>query len=309
MDTAPKVLGIGCCTLDVLIRIRTLPTWEQPSGFEEIGFDGGGQAATAMAAAARLGVPAAFIGTAGNDDAADIKLRSLVRCGVDIRCVARRQKPDDSVVIVFVNARTGERMFLGGGRQGSVPLRIEELDRGYVTAADYLLLDGLHGEAALAAADWMHEAGKMVVLDAGSPRGRLPESRLAILSHVDVVIGGARFAQAATGREDVWDAGAAVLELGPRVCVQTEGSNGCYTVTATEKFHTPAFPVEVVDTTGAGDVFHGAYVVGLVHGWDLRRTARFASAVSALKCTRLGGRAGIPTFTETMSFLQSREAS
>ena len=67
-----------------------------------------------------------------------MKLSSLVRCGVDIRGVVRRQKPDDSVVIVFVNALTGERMFMGGGRQGSVPLRVEELDRGYITVTpDY----------------------------------------------------------------------------------------------------------------------------------------------------------------------------
>ena len=88
--------------------------------------------------------------------------------------------------------------------------------------------------------------------------------------------------------------------------VQTVGIDGSYTVTADEQFHTPAFEVDVVDTTGAGDVFHGAYLAGLLRGWDLRRVAIFSSAVSAIKCTRLGGRAGIPRFDKVLAFLRER---
>jgi sugar/nucleoside kinase (ribokinase family) len=307
MDRHPRVVGIGCNTLDILIRVETLPTWERGSRFQEIRFDGGGPAATAMAAVSRLGVPAGFIGTAGNDDAAELKLRHMERYGVDASRIARRDQPDDAVVVVFVNARTGERMFFGGGRQGSSPLRVAEIDQEYVTGADYLHLDGLHGEAALQAAQWMREAGKTVVFDAGTGGGRLSEGRLTLFRHVDVLISGSGFAQAAAGVEDVWEAGAKVLEMGPRVFVQTEGDKGCHTITAEERFNTPAFHVDVVDTTGAGDVFHGAYIVGLMQGWDLRRVARFASAVSAIKCTRLGGRAGIPDFEQTMAFLRERE--
>ena len=88
--------------------------------------------------------------------------------------------------------------------------------------------------------------------------------------------------------------------------MQTEGEGGSYTLTAEERFHTPAFDVEVIDTTGAGDVFHGAYIVGLLHGWDLRRVALFSTAVAAIKCTKLGGRAGIPCYDEVLAFLRER---
>ena len=101
-------------------------------------------------------------------------------------------------------------------------------------------------------------------------------------------------------------AAAAVLKMGPRVFVQTEGAAGCYTMAAGDWFHTPAFQIDAVDTTGAGDVFHGAYIVGMLNGWDLRRVALFASAVAALKCTKLGGRSGIPDMAETLTFLRSR---
>ena len=94
--------------------------------------------------------------------------------------------------------------------------------------------------------------------------------------------------------------------MGPSIFVQTEGEDGSYTVTGEECFHTPAFRVNVVDTTGAGDVFHGAYIVGLLHGWNPRQIAQFSTAVSAIKCTKLGGRAGIPCFHEVMSFLNER---
>jgi len=122
-----------------------------------------------------------------------------------------------------------------------------------------------------------------------------------------VLICGSGFGPSLTGQQDLWDAGRAIVEMGPRIVVQTEGKAGSYTTTADDAFHTPAYDVDVVDTTGAGDVFHGAYIVGLLHGWDVRRTAQFATATSALKCTGLGGRRPIPTFDEVMAFLDSRQ--
>ena len=94
--------------------------------------------------------------------------------------------------------------------------------------------------------------------------------------------------------------------MGPEIVVVTRGEHGSYTVTGETAFATAAFPVAVVDTTGAGDVFHGAYLYGLLQGWDLVTTARFAGATAALKCTRLGGRAAIPGLPEVLAFLAER---
>jgi sugar/nucleoside kinase (ribokinase family) len=132
------------------------------------------------------------------------------------------------------------------------------------------------------------------------------EPHQELIPHVDVLITGEGYARGLTGIDDIWQAGEAVLELGPRIFVETVGDRGCYTITRNERFHTPAFKVDVVDTTGAGDVFHGAYIVGMMHGWTPRQCALFSTAVSAIKCTRLGGRAGIPTFEQTMAFLSER---
>jgi len=90
------------------------------------------------------------------------------------------------------------------------------------------------------------------------------------------------------------------------VVVGTLGAKGCLAVIEGKLRVFPAYPVEAVDTTGAGDVFHGAFLVGWLRGMGLEETIRFASAVSAMKCTRIGGRAGIPSYGDALAFLEAR---
>jgi sulfofructose kinase len=307
MTSELQIVGLGVATLDVLIRLKDMPTWERGTRISGFRFDGGGLVGTAMVAAAKLGARAGFVGTAGTDEAAELKLRSMVECGVDLSRLVRRDGPEDQVVIVHVHAETGERVFAGMGFGSRQQIPVEELDRDYITAADYLHIDGFHFEAALQAAKWMHKAGKTVVMDGSKTSGPVRDHLRSLVGHVDVLITGAGFAKGLTGISDIYEAGEAVLKLGPRVFVETVGEQGSYTVTSETRFHTPAFKVDVVDTTGAGDVFHGAYIVGLLHGWDLRRIARFSTAVSAIKCTKLGGRAGIPTFEQAVAFLEGQD--
>jgi sugar/nucleoside kinase (ribokinase family) len=108
-------------------------------------------------------------------------------------------------------------------------------------------------------------------------------------------------------------AGASLLEvaeqirqLGSGVAAITDGERGCWCATPNGPLHIPAFAVDVVDTTGAGDVFHGAFLVGITRGWDLARSLTFAAAVAALKCRVLGGRAGIPTMEEALALVDHR---
>lgn len=243
--------------------------------------------------------------TIGNDEIAAIKLRSLEQAGVDVSRMVKREAPEDHVVIVYVQENTGERYFSFVRGILSQPVRPEELDRDYLTSARYLHLDCCHREAALQAVRWMHEAGKTVVLDAAADRP-ISDPIRALVAETDVLICGSGFGAMLTGHEDLWQAGRATLDLGPRIIVQTEGVDGSYTVSPDDEFHTPAFEVNVIDTTGAGDVFHGAYLAGLVKGWNLRRIATFASAVSAIHCTVLGNRKGIPSMEEVETFLRER---
>jgi len=301
------IIGLGMSTLDVLIRLRDMPTWERGGRVGGFALDGGGPVGTACVAAARLGARVGYVGAAGNDLAAQLKVGSLGENGVDVSRLARRERPENQVVIVYVHEGTGERIFSGLKRFGDDPLKVAELDRDYLTSAQWLHLDGSNHEAARQAARWMQEAGKRVSIDYGRTDAHSVAPHTAdLLRYVDLLICGQGFGRALTGHTDPWTAGEAALQLGPSVVVQTEGRDGSYTVTAEERFHTPAFPVEVLDTTGAGDVFHGAYLVGLLHGWSLQSVAQFATAVSAIECTTLGGRRGIPTLEGVMAFLKER---
>ena len=258
-------------------------------------------------AAARLGARVGFVGTIGGDEIANVKRRSLVDNGVDISRCIEHDGPEDQVILVAVHAGTGERYFSGLDRSHRRVLDPAELDMDYILSADYLHVEGYHREASLYAAKAMKAAGKTVVMDGSTRSTPVPDETKELVEQVDVLICGSGFCPNLTGiHDDIYACGKAALDMGPRIVVQTEGADGSYTVTKDEQFHVPAFDIDVVDTTGAGDVFHGAYIVGLLHGWSLRQTAQFATAVSAIKCTKLGGRVPIPTFAATMAFLRER---
>ena len=299
------VVGLGLSTVDILMRLSEMPTWEAGGDLRELGFDGGGPVGTALVAAARLGASTGYVGTCGSDEIAALKLHYLSRDGVDISHVVPRSTPERQMIAVYVHSKSGERVFASTHSQGAL-LAPDELDRDYINSAEYLLLDGFHPAAALQAAQWRRAAGKPVVLDAARTRGEISHNMMALVELSDVLICGSGFSETLTGMTDWLEAGEALRKRGPWLVVQTEGAQGCYTSTAGECFHTPAFKVDVVDTTGAGDVFHGAYIIGLLKDWGVRRIATFAAAVSAIKCTHLGGRSGIPGYTEVQKFLVSR---
>ena len=301
------IIGLGIANIDVVLRLERMPLWENPGVTSGFTLADGGPAGTACVVSAMFGIRTGFIDTIGDDELAGIKLGKLEQAGVDVSRVVKREGPEDHVVIVYVQEGTGDRFFSFVKGFLSRPLQPDELDRDYITEARYLHLDCSHPDAALQAADWMKEAGRKVVLDAGATNRPVPDQVRKLVSKTDVLICGSGFGPMLTGEKDIRKAGRAILDIGPSVAVQTEGVDGSYTVSRDGAFHTPAYQVDVVDTTGAGDVFHGAYLVGLVKGWDLGRIAKFSSAVSAIHCTVLGNRKGIPTLDEVERFLESRE--
>ncbi len=303
----PDIVGLGVAIVDVVLRLKDMPSWKNPGTVSAFALGDGGPAGTACAVAAMFDTRAGFIDTFGTDEMGAHRIASLERAGVDLTRMVKREGPEDHIFVVYVDEETGERCFSSVRGILSRPLRIEELDRDYITSADYLHLDSTHPEAALQAARWMHEAGKTVVLDAAATEKPVSEYMRTLVAETDVLICGSGFGPRLTGHEDLWEAGRTILDVGPRIAVQTEGADGSYTVTADEEFHVPAFDVDVIDTTGAGDVFHGAYLVGLVKGWDIKKIATFSSAVSAIHCTVLGNRRGIPSMEEVEAFLRERK--
>ena len=142
--SSPEIIGLGLATLDVLFRVRKMPTWDSGVKFDAFGMDGGGPAGTGVSASSKLGARVGFVGTCGTDWASELKLRSLQDAGVDISRVVRRVGPESQLILVCVNTESGERVFSSSKDMRSDSLRVDELDKEYITSADYLHLDGAH---------------------------------------------------------------------------------------------------------------------------------------------------------------------
>jgi ribokinase len=305
----PDIVGLGQDNVDVVIRLERLPRWEDMGKFSGFTLAHGGPAGTACVVTARFGVPTGFIDKLGNDEMTAFRLSGLKQAGVDVSRMVKRDSPENRIVLVYVQEKTGECFFCSHKNMRSQPIQPEELDHDYITSAKYLHLDGSHPRASLQAARWMHKAGKMVVLDAKKTNNPVPDWMQAIVAESDVLICGSGFCSMLTGEKNLQQARRLTLDKGPDIVVQTEGINGSYTVGKNEEFHTPAFKVDVIDTTGAGDVFHGAYLYGLLQDWDLKRITIFSSAVSAITCTVLGNRNGLPSLREAEEFIRARHCS
>jgi ribokinase len=157
-------------------------------------------------------------------------------------------------------------------------------------------------EASIEAARQAKEMGFTVVMDAGTLR----EGYQELVCMVDVLIASERFGSALVGPDKPVHKALEVLsQWGPKEVVITLGPKGSIGWSGGERASQKAFPIDAVDTTGAGDVYHGAYIYGLLRGWNMADCMRFASAVSALKCMEIGARKGIPTLEETRDFMKN----
>ncbi len=293
------VVGLGFCSLDDLGLVPHLPRLDEGTPLLDVSRQGGGPVAQALVTLARLGAATGFVGRLGDDDVGHQIRAEMTAEGVDLSRVQVVPDATSARCIILVDQPSGKRSICASrGTAGEVP--VAGLDLAYLCSGRFLHLDGSHGEAALVAARAARAAGVGVCLDAGTPDPR----QFALVPLIEILIVGERFAAAAAPDGDVRTGAACLRALGPRIVVVTRGEHGSLTETADGTFHTPGFRVPVVDTTGAGDVFHGAYLFGLLRGWELDDVAEFASASAALKCRMLGGRAGIPTLAEVVAFLR-----
>jgi sulfofructose kinase len=293
------VVGVGYTALDYLAVVPHFPEENRKLEIEEFLVQGGGPTATAVVTAHRLGLDAAFIGKMGDDDFGKRMLAELEEEGIDVSRVVVERGGRSQYAFIMVDRYTAARTILW--TRGSLrPFEGEEVDCSLVAGTRGLLIDSLEPPAALAAARVAKGAGVPVVIDAGTLRGGVRE----LLPLCDYIVASELFAEQISDGGDHVEALERIIDYGPRAAVVTLGERGCLAFTEAGLLEVPGFEVDAVDTTGAGDVFHGAFMFGVLKGWDIERICIFSNAVAALKCRRLGGRAGIPDLTETMDFLE-----
>jgi sulfofructose kinase len=293
-----NILLAGQAVLDFIFEVEELPTKPEKYRASAAQIIGGGCAANAAVAVERLGGQAFIATRVGGDPVGQTIADGLAAEGVNIDNLFRADDGNSSYSAISVD-RHGDRQIvnlrgtgLGDPLDWTLPERI-----------DAVLADTRWEAGATQALTLARERGIPGVLDGESP---IPQALAALASHVVFSMQGiAHF----TGDSAVGAALAVAAHRLPGWVAVTDGGNGTYHWKDGSVVHTPAFRVHVVDTLGAGDVFHGAFTLALAEGLDEGAAIRFASATAALKCTRRGGRAGTPSRAEVAALLRNGQTA
>jgi len=298
-DKPFDVVGMGLNSVDFLTVVPEFPAPNSKMKMLQFSKQGGGQVATALVALSRWGVKTKYIGKVGVDELGQFSLQSIRQEGVDVSSVTIEPNAMNQFATIIVDGSTGDRTILWN-RDDRLMYREGELRKEEVCCGKILHLDGHDIHAAIQCMRWAKEEGIPTVVDLDKVESLTSE----LIKEIDFLIVSSRFPTLYTG---ISDQKKAFLELQKQthgfLCA-TLGHSGTMAWVNGKFFYAEGFKVKAVDTTGAGDVFHGGFIYGLLQNWEVEKMLRFANAVAALKCLDLGGRRGIPTLEKTQPLMR-----
>ncbi|HYV39453.1 MAG TPA: PfkB family carbohydrate kinase [Gemmataceae bacterium] len=294
------MLGLGCVAVDDLLYLDAFPQPDTKTRVRGRERQCGGLTGNALVAAARLGARCAFAGTLGTDEASHFVLDAFQREGIDISSVRIEAdaRPIRSTILVDQSRQTRTVLFDLSGTRGAAP---DWPPEAVLRDTRSIYIDHYGIEGMIRAARVAHDAGGTVLGDLERDEWPGFDDLLALVDHVVV---NQAFASKRTGLDNPAAAAERFWDAGRQAVVVTCGAAGSWWLGqgALQARHQPAFTVDAVDTTGCGDVFHGAYAAALVKGLPLEERVRIASAAAALKATKAGGQ-GSPRWEEVTAFL------
>lgn len=297
-----QIVGIGANVFDTLYRLDTYPVEDTKQKAQSVTESGGGPCGTGLVAASKLGASCAYIGNSSDDRAGQFLRNDFEKYGVSTEFMKPVANTGAFCSCIWLCDDTAARTCVF--HRGTVPAtEIGAGEQQAISEAEILMVDGNDLDAAVAGAAVARQNGTLVLYDAG---GRY-EGVERLLPLTDILIPSEEFALGHTGEENAANAARKLWQMySPKVIVITQGKEGGILFDGEQVLRYPAFPVEAVDTNGSGDVFHGAFAFALTQGMNYTQCCVFSSAVSALKCTKIGARQGVPTYQETLDFLASR---
>jgi sulfofructose kinase len=308
-------IGFGMNVVDYLSILDPYPDLDEKVEVIQSSMQGGGPVPTAMVTLAKLGAKVAYIGKVGNDPEGGFVKAEFEKEGVNTDYLIVDKESKTAKAFIWVDKKTGKRT-VALDKTKLNDTKISELKFLNSISTRFLHIDAREREVNIFLAKWAKKLGAKVSLDVGSLRSDVE----SVFPFVDYLIVSKRFACGITKLSDPFSACKELMKTcrnhgkGFETVVVTIGEDGCicgsprgFSTTENEDriFHSPGFPVKVVDTTGAGDVFHGAFIYGLLKSWNLKKTAQFANACAAMKCRKLGGRAGIPNLAQIAAFIKN----
>ena len=299
-DRPFDVVGMGLNSIDFLCIVPEYPPPNGKMRIRQFARSGGGQVATALSALARWGVPTKYLGKVGGDELGRLSLETLRQDKIDVSSVMTEPGAATQHAMIIVDGTNGDRTILWD-RDDRLMYRQGELSREDVCAGRLLHLDGHDIRAALQCARWAREEGIPSMVDVDKVEPLTGE----LLQEIDFVVTSARFPSLYTGIKEREKALLALAKEVPGFLCSTLGESGAIALVDGAFVRVPGFRVDVVDTTGAGDVFHGGFLYGLLRNWEIEEILRFANAAAGLKCRGLGGRPAIPTLDEIERLIRS----
>lgn len=297
----------GSLNLDLVCQTPRLPVSGETILGTHFATIPGGKGANQAVAAARLGAPTRMVGRVGADDFGQTLLDSLSAAGVDIQAVERDTSTHTGVASIAVDRQGNNHIIVVPGANGRVnPTDVQRLSAGFASGDLLLLQLEIPLEAVLAAAIAAQQAGVSVMLDPAPAQAALPSD---LYRHVNILTPNQVEAEQLVGFavNDDQNAVAAAAQLrqrGIQTVVIKRGVQGAYLDTASQRFHQPAFSVEVVDTVAAGDAFNGGLAVALSEGLALPQASQFAAATAALSVTQPGAQPSMPSRQAVEDFLK-----
>lgn len=298
------VVGVGINASDTIVRLPYFPALDSKVELLSAEVRPGGQVASALVACRRWGLAARYVGKIGDDAAGRLQIEEMEREGVDAHWIVAPGCMSQSSYIL-VDEPSGERTVLWK-RDASIALRPEDLRREWLTGAAALLVDGHDTDAAAQAARWACDERIPVV---GDFDNQYPGVEV-LLESVGIPITSKDFPGRLTGEADLLKSLPAIFRrYGCRFVAATLGHLGVVAWDGRKFLQVPGFRVSAVDTTGAGDIFHGAFLFGLIRNWSLKEVLEFSCAAAALNCTATGARGHIATLDEIAAFRKSADRS
>jgi len=297
------IVGVGLNATDTLILLSKFPAYAGKVAFDREILSPGGQVASAMVTCARLGLRVKYIGTVGDDERGRVQMESLRDTGINLDDVQVRQNCPNQTAYILIDQSTGERTVLWR-REECLKLDPASITAEKISNARLLHIDGHDTQAVAKAAALARKLGIPVTIDVDT----IYHDFDRVLLNVDYLVASSEFPLQWTNERDPFMALHSIQEeFHIPVAAMTLGAHGAMALVNGRFIYSPAFVVNCVDTTGAGDVFHGAFCYAVLQNMPMRDALEFSNAMAALNCTALGARGRIATISEAKALIERAE--
>jgi sulfofructose kinase len=297
--TKVDLVGVGLNATDTVIPLPTYPARGSKTEYSTVSTLPGGQVATTVVACQHWGLRTRYVGKLGDDLAATLHREAFSHAGVETRILTVPGTPS-AQSLILVDAQGERTVLIRRDPEARLSLRPTELDREWIINARALHVDGYDTEAAILASTWAREANIPVIADLDELYPHVED----LLGNVDYCIVSRDFPSRLMAEPDLEQALRKMhRRYNCRLAAATLGQEGVLAWDGKHLLHTPAYCVPVVDTTGAGDIFHAGFIYGLLQDWPLERQLEFACAAAALNCTAVGARGGIHSLNDITTLI------